>query len=267
MKNLATIPLLFLPFSGIGQTYVPSPIFGTNGAVRTDVALGADVANAHALLPSGKLLLVGGGYDINLNSFHVGLVQMDTVCGALDPAFGNGGKISQTHEQRTKCDDMTVLPDGRIVCCGMIAPNNFGSEQWPGVYRFLSNGSVDSTFNGTGYHRLAFNGGTGEFNACLINPSGSITCTATGFFTGIGAVRFNSDGTLDTGFGTGGTAVFALPSIAALKGTGLLRPDGSVVSIAPVAIGNDYMLALAQFDALLKRSRCRIGAYSIGRGL
>ena len=252
MRNIYALLIALAPLALQAQNYQLSPTFGTNGGVRVNVAPGGDVANAHVVQPDGKLLVSGYGYDIGTNSFHVSLLRVDTVCGAPDLNFGNGGSIAHVHEQRTTCHNMVLQPDGRIVGCGMIAPSNAGSQQWPGVYRFLPDGPVDGTFNGTGYHRLSFNGGSGDFTACFINPDSSITCTGAGFLTGIGAVRFNPDGTLDTGFGTGGTAVLPLPNFSnSSKGTGIMRPDSSVVSIVITwsGVGNDYVLALAQFNA------------------
>ena len=250
MKNIATIPLLFLPFSGIGQTYVPSPIFGNNGAVRQDVIIGADGANAHALLPDGKLLLVGDGYDININSFHVSLMRIDTVCGTLDTTFGVGGKIAQTHLQRTQCWDIAVQPDGKIVGCGMIAPSNSGSQQMAGVFRFNADGSVDSTFNGTGYHQALWDvTSSGRLWRPFVNADGSITCAGTsmgninGGSYAMGAMRFTSTGAFDPSFN--GDGIVTVPIVVNSSGTGAMRPDGRLL-----VVGNTWSneVAMAQFN-------------------
>lgn len=253
MKNLAALgTALFLPVLMHAQSYSASRTFGNAGAVYADVANGGENANTHILLPDGKLLLAGFGYDISINGYFAALMRIDTICGAPDTTFGTGGLASVTFEQRTKAIGYAIQPDGKIVGCGMIAPSNAGSQQWPGVFRLNSDGTIDTTFNGTGYNRFAFNGGSGDLTACFVNPDGTITCTGAGFSAGIGAFRFMPDGTVDNTFGTGGAAVLALPSIAnSTRGNGIMRPDGSVVSItmAYPGSGSDYYLALAQFDA------------------
>ncbi len=251
MRYSLTLPALCGFIALQAQNYQLSPGFGTGGAVHVDVFPGGDAANSHALYSNGKLLITGFGYYIGLNSFHTSMMRIDTVCGALDPTFGGTGTVAHTHEQRTICLNMTLQPDGRIVCCGMIAPDNAGSQQWPGVFRYLANGSVDSTFNGTGYNRLQFNGGTGSFSACFVNADGTITCTAASFASGVGAMRFMADGTLDPTFGAGGTALLPANFTATEKGSGVMRPDGSVMAISITYTGNgsDNQLVLAQFDA------------------
>src|SRR5262245_37478562 len=115
MNKLATLSLLALPFGVTAQSWYVSETFGSGGAVHQDLAPGSDFAHKHRLLPTGKLLLAGTGYDINLNSFHAGFVRLDTVCGALDTTFGNGGLAAVTFEQRTVLWNIALQPDGRIV--------------------------------------------------------------------------------------------------------------------------------------------------------
>lgn len=251
---IRTLPLALLLYSiqASAQSYSLSPTFGTNGTQAYDVGLGIDLASDHALQPDGKLLLGGSSYDISTNSYYINMVRIDTTCGQLDTTFGTDGMLLHTFEQRTISNAIALQPDGRIVGCGMIAPNNFGSQQWPGVFRFMPDGSVDSTFNGIGYHRLAFNGSSGEFNAISIGVDGSITCMGDGFSGSIGAVRFTTAGALDINFGSGGTAALALPTFqTSARGGGIVRPDGAVITISDVwnGSGENYVLALSQFDA------------------
>lgn len=252
MKRLTAFFLLVAPLFVAAQTWHISQTFGTSGTVLADPAAEADVAMNHHFRPNGKLLLGGEGYNINTNAFHAGFVQIDTVCGTLDTTFGTGGVTSVIFEQRTRMWHMTLQPDGKIIGCGMIAPNNFGSQQWPGAFRLHADGSIDSTFNGTGYHRFQFNSGTGDLGRCFVNSDGSIVCTIAGFTSGIGAVRFLSDGTMDGSYGSGGVALAPFTSVnTPSKGTGVQRPDGSIVSITTAwsGINNDYWIILAQFDA------------------
>lgn len=238
----------------LAQTPSFAPDFGNNGVRLITLPVGGEVQ--HALLrPDGKLLLSGYGYNGGPNSYQAGFALIDTLCGALDTSFGAGGVIEITHEQRTWGNSAALQPDGKIIGCGMIAPGNAGSQQWPGVFRLNADGSVDSTFNGTGYNRFPFDGigsfdfGAGDLTATFINADSTILCTGSAFGGLIGAFRFNYDGTPDTSYGQGGAARMQLPGFSySTRGNGLLLADSSVLVVAPTWTGSDPVIALAKFD-------------------
>ena len=72
---------------------------------------------------------------------------------------------------------------------------------------FSAPGDLDTTFNGTGFARLSFGQGIDEGNAVAAQPDGKIVVvgSTTGQFTNLAALRYNSDGSLDTSFGGLGT--------------------------------------------------------------
>lgn len=250
MRTSATLLTLLAPFLLHAQSWHPSLTFGTDGAVLADPTAGSDAGHCHVLRPDGRALLAGEGFDSAPNTYQAVFVQLDTTCGAMDHTFGTGGKAAVTFEQRTRLWNMALQPDGKIVGCGVIAPNNASSQQWPGVFRLNADGSVDSSFNTTGYHRLQFNGGSGAFSNCFVEPDGRIVCTVASPNTGIGAMRFNADGTLDATYGIGGTAVAPITSVnMPARSAGLRRPDGSVIAITTAwsGVDNDYWITLAQF--------------------
>ncbi|HMQ77900.1 MAG TPA: hypothetical protein PKE21_17460 [Flavobacteriales bacterium] len=250
MKPILTLCLLCVASAGTAQTLSLAPIFGSGGIITADVAVEEDNLKSHALLPDGRLIVAGDGYDLGTNSYHITMVAIDPACGAFDQDFGTAGKLSHMFEQRTRCYGIAAQPDGKIVGCGMIAPNNFGSEQWPAVYRFHGDGSVDTSFNHTGYHRLQLGTGAADLNKVFVNADGTITCAAASFPGQLGAMRFLENGALDTTFNHTGVTSVQLPNFSqSSEGTGVMLPDGSVVSIVVGFSGIDYMLMLAKFDA------------------
>ncbi len=160
MRSLSTVLLCCSAALASAQSPDFAPTFGTNGVRHIAFPIGGEALTC-VPLADGKLLLSGTGYDGNANSFHAGFANIDTVCGALDTTFGVNGVVEISHEQRTIGQSAAVQPDGKIIGCGMIAPDNSGSQQWPGLFRLKADGSVDSTFNGTGYVRFPFNGAGG----------------------------------------------------------------------------------------------------------
>lgn len=251
MKQLITPLVLLCTLTARTQDFTTSQTFGNSGDILLELSPGLyEAASSHAICPDGKSLFGGFSYDSGPNTFHATLVRLDPACGTLDYSLGGTGFVKRTFEQRTLLRGLAVQPDGCIVGCGMIAPGNGGGEQWPGIFRLYPNGDVDSTFNGTGYHRLPFAGDPGVFFDVFINADSTITCTGSGDNFHIGAYRFRYDGSLDTTFGNNGEAVMTLPNYYTGAGCGLLLPDSSVISIDLIysGNGNSRVIAMSKFD-------------------
>ena len=259
MKPLLTASLLFTSITGFTQSYSPSPVFGTSGALFFDTWSGSENMQAHVLQPDGKLLLAGTGYWITANSYRFMVARIDTTCGQLDPTFDGDGLLNSHFEQRTKCNDLTIQANGKIVMCGNTSTSNSVSQHKPSICRLNADGSIDSTFNGAGYHKSSFDAvSSGVFWRAFVLQDGRITCVGTsigninGGVNGFGAQRFNPDGTLDNSFagngiarinssGTGYTANWT-------HGTGVIQPDGKVVSIGLFSQGLTYYIGMARFN-------------------
>src|SRR5262245_9420003 len=72
--------------------------------------------------------------------------------GALDPTFGSGGLVVSTSNTSTangaELYAVALQPDGRIVAAGGDSTAATGEDF--AVLRYNSNGSLDTTFGGTG---------------------------------------------------------------------------------------------------------------------
>ena len=223
------------------QNLVPFPKFGTDGAMNIDIGTGADIATRHVLQPDGKLLL---GTFYGGTGFHLGLVRIDTACGALDPSFGTGGTIAHTFELKSLLLDMTVLSDGRILCSGVNAASTSTSEQVGSIYRFNADGTPDLSFNGTGWRKDRFDAFSGGANGAVFPaPNGGYYTVGISSFnnfggvSGFGAMRYLEDGTLDTSFSVDGKAWLPPPppyDVYITCETGLLLSDSSVLNIGGV---------------------------------
>ena len=243
----------------IAQPYEPAPEFGEDGIFRTQIWSGSEQFNSHLLMPDGKLLLAGFGFWNSPNSFHIKMAKIDTTCAAIDPDFGNDGIVSFTFEQRTKLYDIALQPDGKIVGCGQTAPSNAGSQQRPSVFRLMSDGSPDTTFNETGHHKIEFHpGSSGRHFKTHIAQDGRITCMGAsrtninGGIPGLGAQRFLPDGSLDTTFAGNGISLMPFSGtgygIQASYGSGVVQPDSMLVTIGVATSGTARSIAMARFD-------------------
>src|SRR5437660_3867080 len=99
IRSLATTAAaIMLVFSASGQRAQAAggdldPTFGTGGQVTTDFSHSTDIANAVALQPDGKLVVVGQTYknnDYTGEDFAVARYNTD---GTLDTTFGVNGKV------------------------------------------------------------------------------------------------------------------------------------------------------------------------------
>ena len=134
--------------------------------------------------------------------------------GILDPNFGNGGKIILNLGATVDSIGAAILqPDGKIIIAGSTFPSNSTiSFADFAVVRLNADGSLDGTFGNGGFVTTDFTGGQDGATSVALLPDGKII--AAGYAqtplvsnsrrTVYAMVRYNSNGSLDTSFGTGG---------------------------------------------------------------
>ena len=129
--------------------------------------------------------------------------------GLLDPTFnGTGEKVLSSSVMRVGNDvnnGVAVQPDGKIVGVGSVTRDKFG-DQAISVVRMNPDGTLDSTFNGTGMATISV--GTQAFGeAVALQPDGKILVGGRAFVKGGTedvVARLNANGSLDTTFGNTG---------------------------------------------------------------
>jgi uncharacterized delta-60 repeat protein len=126
--------------------------------------------------------------------------------GALDPTFGNGaGYITTSFSTKAdQADSVLIQPDGKILATGESSALTRSAE----LVRYIADGSLDTTFGTGGRVLEPYTGGTPH--AALYPVEGTANdgkIVLAGFSLGnFSVARFNSNGTLDTSFGTNGIA-------------------------------------------------------------
>lgn len=159
--------------------------------------------------------------------------------GSLDPTFGTGGIVT-TPNTNTGCPgnvncSIAIQSDGKIVVAGEASSIDTGELA---IARYNTNGSLDTTFGSHGIVTYSnSNGVAGAFGLAIQSNGKIVAAGAVGF--DLAVFRFNTNGTLDTTFGTGGiveTTAAGLVFSPVLGGLGIL-PDGKiVVANGPVII-------------------------------
>ncbi|PYE53229.1 delta-60 repeat domain-containing protein, partial [Deinococcus yavapaiensis] len=213
------------------------PTFGSSGKVITPVGSGGSVAFALARQPDGKLVTAGYAWNQgSLNGMDFALARYNSN-GTLDTTFGTNGKVTTN---LGFADDLAravaVQPDGKILAAG---------AAWDGQYsdlalaRYNSNGTLDTTFGTNGRVVMPIGSGEDYAAALVVQPDGKILVagTATDEWTAedFTLVRFNSDGTLDSTFGSAGVVTtnfdFSGSSFSSDVATSLvLQPDGKLIA-------------------------------------
>ena len=76
--------------------------------------------------------------------------------GALDPTFGNGGRVTTSFNQHALIADMALQPDGKIVVAGVSITANSADFGNFALARYNSDGSLDTTFGNGGKVKTPF---------------------------------------------------------------------------------------------------------------
>ncbi|MGZ4308066.1 MAG: Ig-like domain-containing protein [Gaiellaceae bacterium] len=186
--------------------------FGSGGKVTTSFGTTDDRAFAMARQSDGKLVVVGRSGAAGAGIFAVARYNTD---GSLDTSFDGDGMVTTAVGCSTGASDydeahtVAIQPDGKIVVAGVAnnsTCNPGTSFQDFAVVRYNSDGSLDTTFSGDG--KAFANNNFDEAWAVALQSDGKIVVAGkTGSVPDSMVARFNSDGSLDTGFGTGGKVV------------------------------------------------------------
>ena len=212
--------------------------FGFGGKVTTDFSGDHDGVNGLLLLPGGKIVAVGASWRAGLeDDFALACYNSD---GSLDMSFGAGGKVIT--DLGKNVDDLAisaVLADGKIVAVGSTnstlfdsgfsGPQVFGEGDFA-VARYDLNGSLDVSF-GTGGIAVTDIYGEDIAVAVTAQPDGKIIAAGTksSLSQDFALVRYNSNGSLDSTFGSGGKVAtdFGGHDIAFSL---ILQPNGKIVA-------------------------------------
>lgn len=172
--------------------------FGSGGKVAFSAS--TETLTSVAIQSDGKILVAGSAGTGSAHSFEVARVNTD---GSFDSSFGSGGKITVAFSDDAIAASLALQSDGKILVAGQ---ERTGSTFGYAVARLNGDGSLDSTFNGTG--KLIYVNGNGAYNV-TVQSDGKILLAGSdtsALPASMCAVRLNSDGSFDNTFGVGGKA-------------------------------------------------------------
>ena len=204
------------------------------------------------VLSDGKIVMVG---NLTRSSFSGGYYDFALFRynsdGTLDASFNTSGKVTTDLGADDRAFSLALQPDGKILAAG----SSWGSKPFFALARYNVNGSLDTTFNASG--KVITDYGTGR--SVAIQSDGKILVAGYSYPWGqFSLVRYNSNGSLDTSFGTGGetttevgTSSENLPSIA-IRSDGIILVAGTSYNAG--TSNNDFTLLRYNSDGSLDTS-------------
>ncbi len=125
--------------------------FGTNGKVTTDFFGANDGARGLVVQPDGKIVLAGFTTNGSERQFALAGYLAN---GNLNPAFGQGGKLTFDLGSTSDAYKMVAQEDGKLLIVGESRPQN--SLDFTVVRLNPTDGALDTTFGNNGVVRVDF---------------------------------------------------------------------------------------------------------------
>ena len=220
--------------------------FDTDGKVTTTIGSSGDTAYSVAIQSDGKI--VAAGYANNGGKYDFGLVRYNDD-GSLDASFDTDGKVTTAFGSGSDTAySIAIQSDGRIVAAGSSDAN--GSVDFA-LARYNPDGSLDTIFNGTGKVITAIVTTYDAANSVAIQSDGKIVAAGTANIGGnefaFALARYNTNGTLDTSFGSGGLVTTSIGSNDAEANGVAIQPDGKIVAAGYSVNGFSRDFAVARY--------------------
>lgn len=207
--------------------------FGTNGVARGSLSSGEDTAYDLAFQSDGKIIVAGTSNETGIGLSEFGVVRLESD-GDLDATFGTGGVSTVSISSGTSDAARTVAiqGDGKIVAAGIAGRGSSNADF--GRARWNTSGNLDPTFGSGGKLRLPFSNVEDGAEGVAIQPDGKIVVAG---FRAKGTVnaefalaRLDTDGSLDTSFGSDGRVDTAFSNLNDAAFGVVLQPDGKIVA-------------------------------------
>src|SRR6266542_226493 len=230
--------------------------FGTGGWVMTHFGSGTGTGvGALARQPDGKVVAAGGASNGTDTDFALARYNPN---GSLDTSFGTGGKVTTPiGSGDDQARDIALQADGKLVAVGYSSDEGGAFTMDFALVRYAADGSLDTSFGGTGKVRTNLGPAYDDAFALVLQPDGKLVAAGysdTGSEGDFALARYKANGSLDTSFGTDGKVTTSLYPGSGVAFALARQPDGKRVAAgySPYTSRGDF--ALVQY--LSGRERC-----------
>ncbi|MEM7314167.1 MAG: LamG-like jellyroll fold domain-containing protein, partial [Planctomycetota bacterium] len=227
-----------------------APTFESGDGIETTAfGVGDDSGSETVVLPNGEILVVGSSNNGSDDDFAIARYNSD---GSLDTSFGggNGFVVTTISGGDDYASSVAVQQDGKILLSGTNdATNDFV------VVRYDADGTLDTSFGTAGIVTTDISGGFDNGYDLLVQQDGKVVVLGTHDSGDSEAtlIRYNSDGSLDASFGTGGIVTTSYGTDDAYTLAATLQADGKILitGFAGGATNDDVLLARYNTDGTL----------------
>ena len=217
--------------------------FGTSGFITVYSTGTGPSINSIAIQSDGKIVCAGGTQITSVWNFLLARYNPD---GTIDTSFGTNGYVLVNYGFDVDVQSVAVQSDGKIVVGGDCYLN---STYLFFITRYNSDGTLDTSFGTNGYN----NETPGEWDrieSIAILSDGKIVAGGYLYLYSTGqyyfcVARYNSDGSLDTSFGTNGYNQDTPASNDWINSIAI-QSDGKIVA---VGAANYYAFAVGRYNS------------------
>ena len=219
--------------------------FGQGGIVTTKFNFGGfnSASFSTAVQSDGKILAAGASSDQNGNLLTLVRYNLN---GTLDNTFGTNG-IIVGNTQYGIAKSVAIQSDGKIVAAGCYYN---GSDNDFSLVRYKSNGAVDNSFGKNGIVNTKIGTAGDCANSLVIQNDGELIVggfSYNGSDNDFTLARYNTNGDLDTTFGTDGIVITKIGNLDDYITSLAIQSNGEIVAAGYTYNGNDYDFALARY--------------------
>src|SRR5581483_3834689 len=217
----------------------PDGSFGTNGELVSRIGSLADVAGV-AIQDDGAIVVCLTDFS---DSTAMSALRL-TSDGHVDTGYGQGGvgSVQAPNGDKTGCSSVQIDARGRAVLAGQRLD---GSDWDLAVARLTRTGHPDAAFSSDGYASHGF-GANERAHGLALDGNGRLdvvgeSSDAAGDRSAFLLARWNSDGSLDTGFATNGRVRRHFGSDTIDIGTAVrIQGDGKIVATSSTGSLGDF---------------------------
>ena len=215
--------------------------FGTNGILLDGNAISVPAIESMGLQSDDKFLTTGYNFP------GIGVSRFNSE-GSLDNSFNFGNQTQALWGiTDNRVYSITTQNDGKVIAVGS-SNNSIDNDFF--VVRTNSDGTLDSTFGGTGIFTIPVGSHGGVANSVLVQNDNKIIIAGyanNGTNNNFALVRFNTDGILDNNFGNSGIVKTQNLSSDILT-SAALQTNQMIVAAGFSYNGSNDVFAIARYD-------------------
>ena len=208
-----------------------------------------DYGRSVAVQSDGKIVVAGDAAHGDGRTFAVARFNAN---GTPDISFNKTGKLTTDFgDGNTEARGVAVQSDGKIVVAsfGTIA----GVQQF-GIARYNANGTLDTSFGGTGRVLTAIGISGSNATGVALQKDGKIVVAGyavnnSGRVYDFACVRYNTDGSLDQGFGDHGKVTTSVGQGDGKANAVTVQSDGKIIIAGSASDGDNTEFAVVRYNA------------------